>query len=455
MENVIIPKPGTIYSDQFAEGSDGNYYRKVSGVWTLIEMGEGMNITNIDCSENPLCPVIKENQMLRVTADGLFGGENGPEVETDDLIICVQDNDEASPWEEVSEKFFILQADIQPTNLRELIRNTVFSDGIKIFDSETERVTLKKVGEGGEAKFIVEIFDKTKQATAYLIIQGPINSNKIELYADIDEQEIKLVEIAAGRDIGEEQIDHIKFTDERGSITSLLARVIVTDGTIRTITVGMDGFTIVNLEGIPQPLKIGETFKMVNADDDVIEDFAGRISFNGEQVPMISHGNLRSFDSILSQKAVITKLTSAQNKHSARLWSGVVTPESIELMSRYLFTTDGIMPGQDEINGVIFEIRKYLPDYAGDISSSAMRIDIINAMNLPVKYRFLRNGLIVPIYDYAGTLIGDDITLAGNVGSTIKAIIVRDIVETEPEVFVEVTKIVLLPCKEMEIYQPN
>lgn len=143
MAEVIIPKPGSIYNESFAIGSDDKPYRMVNQLWIPISL-ENV-IDTIDCSTNPNCPVATKNQKFRVIKAGYFGGIDGPQVEVNDLIICIVENNSEGTWAEKGANFFILQANIQQKNLEELIQKTEFNtinvpvenESISVIDKES------------------------------------------------------------------------------------------------------------------------------------------------------------------------------------------------------------------------------------------------------------------------------------------------------------------------------
>ncbi len=142
MSGVIIPKPGSIYSEYFAQGSDGNYYVKVNGLWQKAGTG-GVNVTPFDPAVF-VFPAAKKGDLFNVVDDGRVQDK---QLEKGDLLICITDTEEGHP-----ENFEIVQANVE--SRKDFIEETplqqlkAFSGDISIRNSDASGladVTVRQV----------------------------------------------------------------------------------------------------------------------------------------------------------------------------------------------------------------------------------------------------------------------------------------------------------------------
>lgn len=107
MSELIIPKPGSIYSEFLALGSDDNYYVKLNGVWVKAG-GKEENITPIDPRAQIYLPAAQKGDKFFVVEKGTI---QGIALEKGDMLVCINDTTEGN-----RDAFVVLQANINIDN---------------------------------------------------------------------------------------------------------------------------------------------------------------------------------------------------------------------------------------------------------------------------------------------------------------------------------------------------
>jgi hypothetical protein len=87
----------------------------------FIEVASQGAPTPIDLELNPLCPISVKGSVLVVSTTGKFGGVDGPEVESGDLIYCVEEVTTAADYATVGRNFIIVQGNVTLEQLNKVV----------------------------------------------------------------------------------------------------------------------------------------------------------------------------------------------------------------------------------------------------------------------------------------------------------------------------------------------